>query len=326
MAHVKMRLHYPPGGTRKANSVEAALFTRRDFLRASARVATVSLVPLVCSCASTEAARRAAWHPRLALSSVMFSDLPLPDFCKQAEALGFHGIDLWGPFGKCRHLDEAQQLGAEGFRRLLARHKLEVGCYTTYRTTGHTEGFPAYAEFIGQCGGGVVVRESEYGKFPAEGLEEGMRKFFAKLQPEIDLARKHRVRLAIENHGDALLSTLDSMRLFRTLNPAPNGVGIALACYHLQDAGISVEEAVRICGDRLLFFYAWQKGNGFDQLPGHGPTDFKPWLQALAAIGYRRWVTPFMHGEEPAEKMAQAVAKARAYLDGLNPLQGRPLF
>jgi sugar phosphate isomerase/epimerase len=247
----------------------------------------------------------------------MFPELSLHAFCEQAAGLGFSGIDLWCPFGKCRHLAEAQVLGADGFRQLLARHKLQIGCWTTYRTGGHMEGFPAYAEFIGQCGGGVVVRESEYGKVPADGLAEGMHKFFARLQQEIDLARKHRVRLAVENHGDALLSTLDSIRQFRTLNPAPDVVGIALAGYHLQGAGIPVEEAVRVCGDQLLFFYAWQKGNGFDQLPGHGPTDLTPWLQALAAIGYPGWMTPFMHGEEPPEKMAQAVAKARAYLDHL---------
>jgi hypothetical protein len=29
-----------------------------------------------------------------------------------------------------------------------------------------------------------------------------------------------------------------------------------------------------------------KKGNGFDQLPGHGPTDFTPCLQALVVIGY----------------------------------------
>ncbi len=64
-------------------------------------------------------------------------------------------------------------------------------------------------------------------------------------------------------------------------------------------------------------FHAWQKGNGFDQLPGHGPRDFKPWLQALAAIGYHGWMTPFVHGEEPAEKIAQVVAKARVHLDDM---------
>lgn len=312
-----MKLQVPCGNVRTQNSIAAAGLTRRDFLRASAWLAALPLVPSVSSCANRANTRSAAWRPRLALSSVMFSDLSLADFCEQAATLGFNGIDLWGPFGKCRHLLEAQQLGAAGFRQLLARHTLQVGCYTTYRTPGHREGFPAYAEFIGQCGGGLVVRESEYGKFTAEGLGEGMRKFFAELRPEIDLARKHRVRLAIENHGDAMLSTLESMRLFRTLNPAPDAVGMGLAGYHLQGAGISVEDAVRVCGDQLLFFYAWQNGSGFNQLPGHGATDFTPWLQALAGIGYRGWITPFMHGEEPTDKMAQAVAKARAYLEHL---------
>jgi sugar phosphate isomerase/epimerase len=253
----------------------------------------------------------------LALSSVIFSDLSLSAFCEQAAGLRFKGIDLWGPFGKCRHLVEAQQLGADGFQRLLGRHKLQMGCWTTYRTSGHMEGFPAYAEFIGQCGGGLAVRESEYGKFPPEELAPRMRAFFAKLQPEIDLARKYRVRLAIENHGDALLNTLDSMRHFRALNPAPDAVGMGLAPYHLQAAGIPVEEAVRVCGEQLWFFYAWQKGDGFSQLPGHGPADFKPWLESLAALGYHGWLTPFMHGEEPPQEMAREAAKSRDYLDHL---------
>ena len=310
-----MKPHRSFDMTRKTDRMTLAPLTRRQFLCASAQAAAVSLVPSAAFCAAEEAASKAAWRPRLALSSVMFPELSLPAFCEQATGLGFTGIDLWCPFGKCRHLAEAQQLGADRFRQLLGRHKLQIGCWTTYRTIGHTEGFPACGEFIGQCGGGVVVRESEYGEFPAEDLADGMRKFFAKLQPEIELARKQRVRLAIENHADALLSTLNSIRQFRMLNPAPDVVGIALAGYHLQGAGIPVEEAVRVCGDHLLFFYAWQKGNGFDQLPGHGPTDFKPWLQALAAVGYHGCLTPFMHGEEPASDMAQAVAKARAYLD-----------
>ena len=303
--------------TRKTDRMTFAPLTRRQFLCASAQAAALSLVPSAAFCAPEEAASKAAWRPRLALSSVMFPELPLAAFCGQAAELGFAGIDLWCPFGKCRHLVEAQQLGADGFRQLLGRHRLQIGCWTTYRTGGHMEGFPAYAEFIGQCGGGVVVRESEYAKIPAEQVADAMRGFFAKLQPEIDLARKRHVRLAIENHGDALLSSLDSIRQFRTLNPAPDVVGIALAGYHLQGAGIPVEEAARRCGDQLAFFYAWQKGNGFDQLPGHGPTDFKPWLRALADIGYQGWLTPFMHGEEPASAMAQAVMKARAYIESL---------
>jgi hypothetical protein len=55
-------------------------------------------------------------------------------------------------------------------------------------------------------------------------------------------------------------------------------LGIALAPYHLQRIEASVEEAIAICGPRLLFFYAWQAQPGIQQLPGIGPTDFTPWL------------------------------------------------
>jgi len=215
----------------------------------------------------------------------------------------------------CRHLAEAQELGAAGFKKLLGGHKLEIGCYTTYRTKGHDEGFPGFAEFIGACGGGVVVRESKYGKVAGGELEGALRDFFEELKPEIELARKHGVRLAVENHSGAILDTLESIRQFTKLNSAPEVVGIALAPYHLQARKVPVVEAIRACGKQLLFFYAWQLKKGSDQLPGHGPADFKPWMQALAELKYAHWITPFMHGELPTEEMTAAVAKARRYLE-----------
>ena len=254
------------------------------------------------------------WRPQLALSSVMFSGLSLEDLCRQAESLGFKGLDLWGPFGECRHLIEARDLGADGFHRLLRRHGLVVGAWTTYRTKGHDEGFPGFAEFIGACGGGVVVRESKYGEVPADQLEESIGKFFEELQPEIELARKHKVRLAIENHGHAILDRPESFEVFTRLNPAPDAVGVAVAPYHLQGRKADVAEVIRRCGDQLLFFYAWQRAGGTKQLPGNGLVDFQPWMQALAEQGYRHWMTPFMHGELEEEPMAAAVAKAVQYL------------
>lgn len=287
--------------------------TRRGFLRTGSGVAAMALLP---ARGGEKDGEDAGWQPRLALSSVMFSELSLEMVCRKAVELGFKGIDLWSPFGKCRHLAEAQELGAEGFRKLLDQHKLEVGAYTTYRTKGHDEGFPGFAKFIGACGGGVVVRESKYGKFAKEELEGVMRTFFEELKPDIDLARKHGVRLAIENHSGAMLDTLESIRLFTKLNPAPEVVGIALAIYHLQARKVPVDEAIRACGKQLLFLYAWQAGRGVAQLPGHGPADFKPWLQVLAQQKYAHWITPFMHGELPVAEMTTAVDKARKNLEG----------
>jgi sugar phosphate isomerase/epimerase len=292
--------------------VDCRDITRRGFLRAGGGLAVLSLWPAF---GAVSGGKDAGWRPRLALSSVMFSQLSLEAFCGQAAELGFKGIDVWSPFGNCRHLAEARDLGVDGWRKLLAKHRIEIGCYTTYRTQGHDEGFPGFAEFIGASGGGLVVRESQYGTFAAEELEAHFRKFFEALQPEIELARKHRVRLAIENHSDALLDTLASIRLFTKLNPAPDVVGIALAIYHLQAHQVPVEEAIRACGKQLLFVYAWQQGRALAQLPGQGPADFAPWLRALAQQGYAHWITPFMHGEEPVREMAASVTKACRYLE-----------
>ena len=140
-----------------------------------------------------------------------------------------------------------------------------------------------------------------------------MRAFLESLKPLIELAEKHNSRLAIENHGNALLDSLDSFKAFVDLNTSPR-LGLALAPYHLQASGAPVEEAIRICGRQLLFFYAWQNQPEMGQLPGHGPADFTPWLRALAQVNYRGFVNAFMHGHVEPDAMSAALAKSRDYL------------
>lgn len=284
--------------------------SRRDFLKQAALTGTALASPGILLAESGGG----VWRAKLALSSVMFSGLSLEDLCRQAVRLGFEGIDLWGPFGECRHLEQARDLGSDKFQELLKKHGLKIGAWTTYRTKGHDGGFPAFAGFIGACGGGVVVRESKYGEVAADQLDAALRKFFEELKPEIELARKHKVRLAIENHAHAILDGADSFEAFTRLNPAPDVVGLAVAPYHLQGRKADIPAVVRTCGDQLLFFYAWQRADGTKQLPGHGPIDFASWMQVLAEEGYSHWMTPFMHGELPQAEMAAAVAKAVRYL------------
>ena len=114
-----------------------------------------------------------------------------------------------------------------------------------------------------------------------------MTTFLESLRPPLELAENNDSYLAIENHSQSLLDSIDSFKAFRDLNRSPR-LGIALAPYHLQAIGASIPEAIRICGAQLLFFYAWQNEPGLGQLPGHGPTDCKPWLDALREIRYSR--------------------------------------
>jgi sugar phosphate isomerase/epimerase len=281
---------------------------RRQFLRTTAAAA-------LALAGHARATPTPAWRMRLAFSSVMLAELPIEEVCARAAKLGFEAIDIWCPFDNCKHLaDVVARLGPDGLKQLLAKHQLALASFTTYTTKTEAVGFPAYADFIGKFGGGVVVRGSEYINVKSENLATAMRAFFEKLKPQIEKAAETKVRLAIENHHSALLSTPDSFKAFVDLNPAPQHVGLGIAPYHLQNLKASVEDAIRTAGSQLLFFYAWQSADGIKQFPGHGPADFTPWLKALADIHYQGFVNPFMHGHPTPEELDAGMIKACSYL------------
>ena len=245
------------------------------------------------------------WQMRLSTSSIHFMELPIEKACEQIASLGFEAIDIWSAHEGCPHLDDvAARLGPEGLKELLARHRLKLFAFSMY-----SGGYARYAKLLGEAGGGVAVQGSAAPCKPEE-LSARMRQFLEGLKPLIDLAEKHDSYLAIENHGNALLDSLESFKAFVDLNTSPR-LGIALAPYHLQASKASVVEAIRICGSQLLFFYAWQKQPESKQLPGVGTTDMTPWIRALAGVRYRGCVNPFMHGHPGTDTMTANLATAR---------------
>lgn len=284
---------------------------RREFcLRSASALTGASLVTLPLSRAA-EADARPRGRLRLSTSSVHFKELPLEQACARIASLGFEGIDVWSAYENCPHLDDAlNRLGPDRLRDLLKQHRLELYAFSTY-----VGGYAKYAELLGKAGGGVAIQGSA-GPCKPEELTTRMKAFLESQKPLIELAEKHQSYLAIENHGSALLDSLDSFQAFTDLNTSPR-LGIALAPYHLQAVGASVEQAIRIAGRQLFFFYAWQHQEGTGQLPGHGSTDFTPWLEALRQIEYRWFVNPFMHGHVETDVMSAALAKSRDYLKKL---------
>jgi sugar phosphate isomerase/epimerase len=248
------------------------------------------------------------WQIRLSTSSIHFMGLPIEQACERIAKLGFEAVDIWSAHEGCPHLDDvAERMGAEGLKKLLAKHNLKLFAFSVY-----SGGYERYAELLGKAGGGVAVQGSGPVCKPEE-LTARMRQFIESLKPLVELAEKYNSYLAIENHGDALLCSLDSLKAFVDTNTSPR-LGIALAPYHIQALKASVPEAIRICGGQLLFFYAWQNYPDSGQLPGIGPTDMTPWIKALADIQYRGYVNPFMHGHPEPDVMSANLAKARDYL------------
>jgi sugar phosphate isomerase/epimerase len=259
-------------------------------------------------CRAGAAEDGARWTMRLSTSSIHYLHLPIEQACERIAKLGFEAVDIWSAHEGCPHLDDvANRLGADGLKKALDEQKLKLFAFSVY-----AGGYPRYAKLLGDMGGGVAVKGSAGPCEPSE-LTNRMRQFLEVLKPEIELAEKYNSYLAIENHGHALLDSVDSFKAFVDLNRSPR-VGVALAPYHVQGLGQSVEEAITVCSDQLFYFYAWQRAGGTQQLPGHGPTDFKPWLAALAKIRYRGFVNPFMHGDLEPDAMSEALAKSREYL------------
>ncbi len=281
---------------------------RRDFLEVVGVGAVAGITALSCTGFSRIGAGGEKWRMHLSTSSIHFMQMPIEQACERIAELGFEAIDIWSAHEGCPHLDDvAKRLGPEGLKKLLAEHKLKLFAFSVYRG-----GYASYAELLGKAGGGMAVRGSAPPCKPEE-LKGRMRKFIEELKPLVELAEQHNSYLVIENHGDALLCEMDSFKAFVDTNTSAR-LGIALAPYHIQTLKASVPEAIRICGKQLFFFYAWQNYPGPEQLPGVGPTDMTPWIQALADIRYRGYVNPFMHGHPEADVMAANLAKSRDYL------------
>jgi sugar phosphate isomerase/epimerase len=280
---------------------------RRRFLgNVAGSAAALAVSNLSCGVGSAAEQR---WKMRLSCSSIAFSSLPIEEACRRIAALGFESIDIWSAHAGCPHLDDAlARLGPGGLSELLRKNKLKLYSFSVYRG-----GYRKYAELLGKAGGGVAVRGSAAACKPHE-LTAKMKQFIESLKPDLELAEKHNSYLAIENHGGALLNSPDSFKAFVEANDNPR-LGIALAPYHVQAAGASVEEVIATVGKQLLFFYAWQKAPGTAQLPGIGPTDCTAWIAALAKAEYAWYVNPFMHGEPEPEQMSKLLAKSCEYLE-----------
>ncbi len=291
-----------------ASSATRGVLDRRGFLAQLAGGVAATLLANQASARGNPQKPGRKWVLRLSASSINFSRLPIEQACQRIAALGFEAIDIWSAHAGCPHLDDVQKrLGPEGLKDLLGRLGLKLYAFSVY-----AGGYPRYAELLGRSGGGVAIRGSTGPCDPKE-LRTRMKDFLEALKPELELAARYDSYLAIENHGHALLDSVDSIKTFVELNRNPR-LGIALAPYHVQARGESVEKAIAAAGQQLLFFYAWQHAPGMQQLPGHGPADFTPWLAALADIQYRGYVNPFMHHEPQPDVMAQALARSRDYL------------
>ncbi|HCL29416.1 MAG TPA: xylose isomerase [Candidatus Latescibacteria bacterium] len=265
------------------------------------------------------------------LASSLYGTLPLSEIIPEVKRAGSSHIDIW-PRVHGDQREQIEAMGNDAFAALLEANDVQLGISTRF-DLGPFE-LQQEMAFVSSHKGSLLVCGSKGSKdLQGDELRAAVADFAEALRPHIDAAGEHGVTIAIENHGNALIETPDSMKWLIEFTRSPH-LGIALAPYHLPDDSTLVARLIEELGPGLALFYGWQHGMGCHeklpkeqelmQLPGRGTLDFRPLLAALEKIDYRGWTEIFMHPVprgipilETAGQVTAELERARVYLDDL---------
>lgn len=305
---------------------------RRQF--AAAVAAAVASTSLNVSTAAGEGSPE-PFALNYMLASCMYGHIYLGDILPEVHRTGATAIDLW-PRKHGSQREQLDAIGEEAFLTMIAEHGITCGCLTRYDLgpANRVDDLQKELKLAGRLGCDTVVTGGRGPKnLKGRELKAAVKGFVEDLKPTIAIAEENGVRLAIENHGNNLIDSPDSLKYLAELTPSPS-LAIALAPYHLpQDAKV-IAELIRTLGSSITLFYAWEHGMGcmqplpkeqeLMQMPGRGSLDFHPLLAALKEIDFQGWTEIFMH---PVPRgipilasealVTQEINVARAYLDNL---------
>lgn len=300
--------------------------TRRGFL-SSASAASCALLAGSGSFAAETGKRGFAL--RYMLGSCMYGYMDLATIVPEVAKTGATALDIW-PKVHGNQREQLDVLGEERFAALLKQHGVRLGCITQYKLGPFK--LDDELRLAARLGCHTLVTGGDGPKgLTGEALKAAVKAFIEKLKPTLDLAGQAGVTIAIENHGNNLIESPDSLKWLVEFRPSKN-LGVALAPYHLPQETRLLADLIRSLGDGLAVFYAWQHGNGcmtkmpkeqeLLQMPGRGTLDFKPLLAALRDITFGGWTEIFMHPTprgvpilETADAVTAEINRARAYLD-----------
>lgn len=298
---------------------------------------TKSLALATASLASTQfatAARKGGFNFNYIVGSSMYGELPLSEILPDVRKTGAAHIDIW-PRKHGNQREQIEEMGHDRFAAMLKRHKVKLGCLTHYDLGpfGLAKDMPLAKRFncpIMVCGGKGPK------KLKGAELKAAVKKFADQMKPHLEVAAENGVTVAIENHGNNVIDSPDSLKWLIEFRSADN-MKIALAPYHLENLGVDAKDFGRLIeqlGNNIAIYYAWQHGMGcmtklpkeqeLLQMPGRGDLDFTPTVAALKKINYRGFTEIFMHPVPrgipilpTAKETTAEINKARAYLEGI---------
>jgi sugar phosphate isomerase/epimerase len=244
----------------------------------------------------------ARFRLRYILASCMYGKQNLARILPEVRKTQAESIDIW-PLSHGNQREQINEMGMEAFGDLLKQHQVRLGILTHYDLGPFR--LQDEMKVAQQLGGKMIICGGQGPRnLQGNALKAAVQKFAEQLRPHVGWAQEHGIVIGIENHGNNLIESPDSMRWLVEFVRSDH-LGIALAPYHLpQDAQV-IAGLIEDLGNRMVHFYAWQHGMGCHkklpkeqellQLPGRGELDFGPILSALKKNKYRGWTEIFMH-------------------------------
>ncbi len=300
---------------------------RRRFIKGSA-----AALALASSARFAEAAK--GFQYRWIVSSAMYGTLPLATILPEIHKAGATDIDIW-PRRHGNQREQMEEMGLDAFEALMEKNKVHLGCLTHYDLGpfGLAKEMPVAKRFgctVMVCGGKGPKN------LKGKELKAAVKKFVEEMKPHVAMAEEHGVRIAVENHGNNLIDSADSLKWLVELESS-NSMAVALAPYHLENLGLGSKELAALVGDvgnRMAMFYAWQHGMGcmeklpkeqeLLQMPGRGQLDFGPIVKAMKKVKYNGYTQVFMHPVprgipilDTAADVTKEINRARNYMEGL---------
>jgi sugar phosphate isomerase/epimerase len=309
-------------GHQRRRPVSNRPIRRRDFCKRLTVGAVAAVAPAAL------AAAKEGFALDYIVASSMYGCLPLAEILPEVPKTGADHIDIW-PRGHANQREQMEEMGHEKFAELLSKHGVKLGMLTHYDLGP----FRLQPEMkVAQKFGASILISGAHGprKLKGDALRKAVGEFAEKMKPHVAAAEEHGVTIGIENHGNSLIQSPDSMRWLAELAPSKH-IGVALAPYHLPQDPKLIADLIQALGGRLVHFYAWQHGKGchkkmpredeHQQMPGRGSLDFVPLMAALRRIDYKGWTSVFMHPTprgipimDTAAEVTAEIIRAQEYL------------
>ncbi len=302
---------------------ESQSLSRRQFIKtATAGVAATALA------SQSAVAQDKNFSLNYILSSCMYGELSLDEVLPEVHKIGATEIDLW-PRSHGNQREQIDAMGHDAFLEKMKKNNVTCGMTTRYDYGPYK--LQEEMKIVQKLGGNCIVCGSR--NAPGDTLKAQVAAFVENMKPHIEVAEETGVTIAIENHSNALIESPDSLRYLADMSPSKK-LGIAYAPYHLpQDPELQAKLITDIA-PALTHFYAWEHGMGchkkipkaqeMQQLPGYGPLDFGPIINALKAINFTGRTSIFMHPVPrgipilpTAAESTQAINRSREYLQTL---------